>query len=391
MTRRHAFACLVRKTMTPTASRGPSPGVGDTGHHVPVCLGLMLALLQASPASASTGAQDTPATPRETPMVLRMLNWPDYVSPSVLEAFLNTSGIRVEIVPFESDERKDELLLSTNGGEGLDLVLGQGHSMKRLVERGWMLPLDDSRLPQRKNTMPEYDSPDNGVHEHAIPYLWGTVGIAWRSDKLATPPPSWKAFFDPDSSLKGRLLVFNDSREGFGMALKASGHSANATDEAALQDARSLLLTQRPSVAKYGYPVLGETSELITGDIWMANVYSGDARYLMGLDPRIRFYIPKEGTVACVDYVGITRNSKHPEEAHKFLDFLMRPDIAAQNARDLNFATTNAAALSRLPKEFLNDPIVYPAENAGADVERYRILSPGDQKRRAELFINVIE
>ena len=69
----------------------------------------------------------------------------------------------------------------------------------------------------------------------------------------------------------------------------------------------------------------------------------------------------------------------------------MRPDIAAQNARDLNFATTNAAALSRLPKEFLNDPIVYPAENAGADVERYRILSPGDQKRRAELFINVIE
>jgi hypothetical protein len=95
MTRRHAFACLVRKTMTPPPVEGPLPGVGDTGHHVPVCLGLMLALLQASPASASTGAQDTPATPRDIPMVLRMLNWPDYVSPSVLEAFLNTSGIRV--------------------------------------------------------------------------------------------------------------------------------------------------------------------------------------------------------------------------------------------------------------------------------------------------------
>ncbi len=322
-------------------------------------------------------------------VTLKMFNWPDYIAPGVLAKFEQEHKIKVEVVSFDSDELKDELLLRTNGGEGMDIIVSARHSMVRLIEQKWILPLDNSALANRHNLTPRFESDRNKVKDYAIPYLWGTLGIAWRKDKVAKPLTTWKEFYNPPAELKGHIMIMNDSKDAFGMALKAVGYSANESSKEALTKAQVLLKTQKPSVYQYGYPALDETSELLGNDVWVAMMFNGDALTLKAMNPNIEYRVPREGGNIWVDYLGILAKSKHPKEAHKLLDFLCDPKIAAENAVDLNFAPANTAAERLLPMPFLKDRAIYPPKNTLGQSEQYSDLTPEEQKLRTDMFLEV--
>lgn len=322
-------------------------------------------------------------------VTLKLFNWPDYIAPEVLSGFEKLHKIKVEVVAFDSDELKDELLLRTNGGEGLDIIVSARHSMVRLIKQGWMLSLDDKALPNRRHLTPRYDAENNNVKPHAIPYLWGTLGIAWRKDKVEKPLTTWKEFFDPAPALKGHIMMMNDSKDAFGMSLKAAGYSANETDPNALAKAQALLKTQQPNVLKYGYPALDKTSEMLGDDVWVALMFNGDALTLKSMNPDIEYRVPREGSNIWVDYIGILAKSRHPNEAHLFLDFMCDPAIAAKNAVALNFAPANTEAEKLLPLEFLKNRAIYPPLNILGQSEQYTDLTPEEQKQRTDLFLEI--
>lgn len=323
------------------------------------------------------------------PVTLKLFNWPDYIAPEVLLAFEKTHHIKVEVVAFESDELKDELLLNTHGGEGLDIIVSARHSMVRLINQQWVMPLDNTRLPNRQNLNPRFDAPRNNVHEHAIPYLWGTMGIAWRSDKISKPFTSWKEFFNPAEPLKGHIMTNNDSQDAIGLALKAAGHSLNETSPDALAQAKTLLKTQQPFVKKYAYPALDETSELLGNDIWAAMMFNGDALTLKSINPAIEYKVPREGGIIWADYMGILTKSKHPQEAHQFLNYLCDAQVAANNSVALNFAPANTQAEKLLPTDFLANQAIFPPGKLLLRSEQFQDLTPQQQKQRTDMFLEI--
>ena len=195
----------------------------------------------------------------------------------------------------------------------------------------------------------------------------------------------------PVESLRGRIGMVENSGDLMGMALKALGHSANSSDPAAIKAAEQLLLAQRPYVNTYNYVALNEESALVSGDIIAAMVYSGDALMVQEFDENIRYGLPTEGGNIWVDYLAVVESSRNKDLAWAFINFLNEPEHAAQLAEYVYYATPNTAAQELLPPEFLENPVIYPSEEALAMSEFYTPLPPRATKRRNLAFARVMQ
>jgi len=325
------------------------------------------------------------------PVELVVLNWSEYMDPGLLREFERYRHVRIRETHFESDDDRDELLLHT-GPQGFDLILVNGVMLETYRRRGWIQPLPRTeQLPNLSHIEQRWIDAFPSARGYAVPYFWGTLGIAYRSDLVDRPITTWRRFFQPSERLCGHLMVIDSSRDLIGMALKALGHSANSEDPGALREAEALLLQQKPCVARYGYIRLDHDSALVKGSIVATMVYGGDALNVSELDPRIRYVVPREGSNVWVDYFVISAASPHPELAAAFLDFINDPERAARNARELHLATPNTAARALLPREMLDDPVIYPDESSLKNAEFYRRLSTRAARRRAAIVARVLD
>jgi spermidine/putrescine transport system substrate-binding protein len=291
--------------------------------------------------------------------VLRILNWEEYLDPEVAAEFGRRHGVRVEETLFESDMERDRML-AANGATGFDLAIVDASQIAVYRDRGWIEPIGESRVTGLREIDNRWRRIVDGAATHAFPFAWGTVGIAYRSDRLPKPPESWLALFQPAAGLCGKVIVFGDARELVASALMATGQSANAVERSAYERAEQLLKGQRPCVA--GYETVGSTADsaLITGKAWAAMSYNSDAVQLRALDPNVRFVLPAEGGLIWVDYFTVLASSKQKSLAYAFLQFLSDPGIAARVALFSQAATPNRKALARLPAAVRGDAVVYP-------------------------------
>lgn len=331
----------------------------------------------------------SPLATASEPEKLVLFNWSEYIAPQLIEAFEQQYGVTVEEVHYETDELKDSLLVATNGGEGIDVMVSTGSSLETYLANGWLHALDAARLPNRVHLHPRWQT-DSAISRYAVPYLWGTLGIAYRYDKYPHDVSSWMELFKPRQELKGKIMMINDSREVIGLALKALGYSYNSTDSKQLREAERLLLGQRPYVGHFGYLDLDETSSLVTGDIWMAMVYNGDGITLSEVHDGIRFVVPDEGTNVWVDYLAVMEKSTRKALAYQFINFLHEPGNAAILAKHLNFATPNASAQQFLDDAFLNDTTINPSDDIMERSEMYRNLDPRSVRTRNQLFLKLV-
>ena len=330
----------------------------------------------------------SPANASEPPKELVILNWSEYMLPEMIEAFEKEHNASVKEVYFESDDARDQILLQTRG-HGFDLILANGAVMDTYRKRNWLQPIDLNSIPNSKHIESIWINSFISAKNYGIPYFWGTLGIAYRKDLVDTPITSWKQFFNPEEKLRGKILHVNSSRDILGMALKSLGYSANSESTTELNEAKKLLLSQKPYVSHYGYISLEKSSSLVKGNIIVATVYGGDALNVAEHNQNIVYVLPEEGGNIWVDFLSLSTHSKNPKLATKFLNFINSPKWAAKNAEDMYLATPNAAAKKLLSDELLNDPVIYPNKKALSQSEFYKELPPRVLRTRANIYSHI--
>ncbi len=316
---------------------------------------------------------------------LVLLNWSEYLDPELIEKFEQQYKVKVRERYFESDDLRDEMLLETDGA-GADLAMVNGTMIETYRKRGWLAGATVQQIPNLKHVDDKWLNAFEGVTGYAVPYFWGTLGIGYRTDLVATPPQSWMDLYKPAEQLREKIAMVDSQRDIMGMALKALGYSANSTDSRQIRESMELVLDQQPYVKTYTYMVLDENSALVKGDIAMAMMFSGDALMIKEYDDNIEYVVPKEGGNLWVDYLVVMQSSNNKDIAYAFIDFLNEPEHAAQLADYVYYATPNKGAKKLMPAEFLEDPVIYPSKEILSRCETYKRLPARAVKKRNNNF-----
>jgi spermidine/putrescine transport system substrate-binding protein len=355
-------------------------------HHrsVTTLLSTLLLLLNSVPGLAGGDTLPSPAKN------LVILNWSEYMDPELIEKFEAEFNARISQVYFESDDLRDDMMLETDS-VGYDLVLVSGISLENYRKHGWLAPLEKEKLENLKYVDPHWMNAFPASADYAVPYFWGTLGIAYRKDLVDRPPTSWMDILRPPDYLRHKIGMIDASRDLFTVALKALGYSANSSDLAEIAAAEELLLAQKPYVKTYNYLALNDKSALVTGDIIAAMLFSGDALMVQEHNDNIEYVVPTEGGNIWVDFLAVLDSSKNKDLALAFINFLNEPENAAQLAQFVHYATPNKAAEKLLPPEFLSDPVIYPSKDALKNSEFYTSLPPRALKKRNIAYTRITQ
>jgi putrescine transport system substrate-binding protein len=335
------------------------------------------------PASRATGAASASVTDAEK--VLNVYNWSDYVDPTVVPAFEQEYGIKVNYDVFDSNEVVETKLLE--GKTGYDIVVPSAPFMQRQIQAGVFQRLDKSLLPNLKNLDPdithrlEVNDPGN---QYGVNYLWGTSGVGYNVDQVAqampnAPVDSFAMFYDPNvvkNFQKCGVSVLDAPDEVVGTVLIYLGKDPNSEEPDDLKAAEKILLAIRPYIRYVNSSKYIE--DLANGELCLALGWSGDVEQARlrskeaGKNINIKYNLPKEGGLMFFDMMVIPADATHPKNAHLFINYLLRPDVAAKNASTAHYATTVTGAFS------LMDPAVY----------NNRSIFPNDVEK-AHLHVNV--
>ncbi|MEW5736884.1 MAG: extracellular solute-binding protein, partial [Thermodesulfobacteriota bacterium] len=291
--------------------------------------------------------------------VLYFYNWSEYIPDSVLAQFTKETGIKVVYTTYDSNEvlyAKIKIM----DGKGYDVAVPSTYFVNKMRREGLLAPIDKALLPNFKNLDPKLlDRPFDPKNEYSVPYMWGTTGIGVNAKKVAPETmASWKDLWKPE--LRGRVLLQNDPREVLGVGLKVRGYSLNDTDPAHIEQAYQELLGLMKNVRLFN----SESPKMpfLNGEVDAGMIWNGEAYQAGQENPDIRYIYPKEGVIIWMDSMVIPKNARNVKNAHTFINFLLRPEIAAAISEEVGYATPNKAALVLLPKEIRENTTVYPAE-----------------------------
>jgi spermidine/putrescine transport system permease protein len=303
---------------------------------------------------------------------LNIYTWSGYISPRVVRGFEREFNCRVNYDLYDSNEA---LLAKLQAGNvNYDLVVPSDYMVEILLRQGLLAQLDKARLPEVwAHAEPRFlNLPFDPGNQYSAPCAWGTTGLAYRGDLIKEPVESWAVMFDP--RFAGRILVLDDMREAFSMALKQLGYSLNSTNPEEIRQARDLLLRQRPLVK--GYNSSNFEQDLAAGDVWLAQAYNGNLTLAMREDSRLCYVIPKEGCTISLDSFAIPRNAPHAELAQAFINYFHRPEVAGAFINDCGFNTPNRAAGRHVEGWLRRNPAVFPDPAALTRCEFMRDLGP---------------
>ena len=306
---------------------------------------------------------------------VNVYNWSDYIDEDVLSEFTDETGIKVVYDVYDNNEIVETKLLA--GGSGYDIVVPSASNMSRLREAGTLMKLDKSKIPNVEHAWPliaerltVYD-PGN---EYAVNYMWGTTGLGVNVDKVKerlgdVPLNTWDVLFKPENAEKLAdcgIHIIDAPDDVIQIALNYLGLDPDSKEPADIEKAGELLLSIRPYIQKF------HSSEYINalanGDICLAVGYSGDVLQARdraaeaGNGVNVEYIIPKTGALMWFDSFLIPADAPHPDEAHAFIDFMMKPEIAAKNSNYVYYANGNIDSQPLLNDDVIGDPAIYPDE-----------------------------
>jgi len=352
--------------------------------------------------AAGAAAVATLAPAQSAPeRVLNVYNWSDYVAPGVIDDFTKETGIKVTYDTFDSNDTLETKLLA--GRSGYDVVVPTAYFLERQIKAGVFQKLDKSKLSNLGNVWPEIAKRLAGYdpgNEHAVNYMWGTTGIGYNAKRAreilgeGTPidvaMASWDIVFKPENLARFKdcgVHMLDSPDDIMTAALKYLGLNPNSTDQKDLERAADLLSKVRPNVRKF------HSSEylnaLASGEICLVLGWSGDIKQAQkraaeaNAGVEVRYAIPKGGAQMWFDNLAIPKDARNVAEAHAFIDYLLRPEVAAKNTDFLDYANGNSASQALIDKAVLNDPTVYP--DAATMASLYTISA---REQRAQRAIN---
>ena len=300
-------------------------------------------------------------------------SWGDYIDPEVLKTFEKETGIHVVLDEFDTNESMYPRV--AEGAVHYDIICPSDYMIQKMIGNNLLQPLDFNKLSNAKKYIGEdffkqAETFDPG-NKYAVPYCWGTVGIIYDKTKVTEPVDSWNILWN--EKYAGQILMQDSARDSMMIPLKLMGKSMNETDKDVLAQAQAMLKKQKPLVQAY---VIDEVKEkLINSEATMGVVFSGEAPIILMENPNMAFAIPKEGTNFWIDGWVITKDAANVDNAHKFIDFMCRPDIAAINFTHLGYSTPNIAVRELVEDEELkNSPIAFPDPEIYKGQETYQYL-----------------
>jgi spermidine/putrescine transport system substrate-binding protein len=318
--------------------------------------------------------------------VLRLLTWPDYVNPLTLKQFEQEHGARVEL---EIVPSAVELVERMQGdAQPVDVLCPPDYAVRELGAHNRLHPLDHAMLPNLQHLEPRFlrGRPHDPESRVSIIKDWGTTGFMYRTDIVHETPESWADFWNLAPKYSGGVTVLDSPGEVIGAALKMRGHSYNAAAQDELAAARLDLLHLKPHLLAFetDYKPL-----LSSGKACVSLGWNGDAAVLKAQGVPVRHVVPTEGSQLWDDDWAIAAHTADSNLAHLFLDFVLRPEVAAQEAAYTRYATGNCAARNLLAPPMRDDPGIYPPQAILRKLEAGAPLDPDVQHRRELLWREV--
>jgi spermidine/putrescine transport system substrate-binding protein len=347
----------------------------------------LLLLILAALSSAAAYAED----------VLHLYNWNNYISDATMRRFEQRCGCRVKQDYYSDNE---EMLAKLEAGAvGYDLLVPTGNAVESLIRRQALRPLDKSLLPHLGNIKPEFlDLWFDPGNRYSVPYASTVTLIGYNVEKLRArnlPTDTWALIFEPEHlrKIRGRVSVLNSQRELMGAAMRYLGHSVQETDPAKWEEAKRLILRAKPYWATFSNSTY--IKDLAIGNLWVAHGYSNDmfraredAR-AAGRPFTIDFATPKEGAVLAVDNWVLHKSGPRPDLAHKFIDFMLEGDNAADVSNLIGAGNPNAAAIPRIKADIAADPAIFPPPATFRRLEMLRDFDPRLRRNLSRMWTEI--
>jgi putrescine transport system substrate-binding protein len=332
--------------------------------------------------------------------VVNVSNWADYIAPDTVDKFEAEFGIEVNYDLYDSSEVIDVKLLT--GNSGYDVVVHSNQFTTRLAPIGIFEELDYSRLPNMRNLDPELTETLDvyeAVRGYTVPYHWGTTGYAWNVDMVLArlpehPMDSADVLFDPAvvSKLADCGVTLLDSpTDVIPMVLSYLGRDPNAVDDESLLAAQEHLISVRPYIRYFSNQKM--LSDLPNKEVCVAMSWSGDYSQAesraaeAGIDIELRYTIPREGSGLWIDGLYIPADAPHRDNAYLFINFLMRPDIAADIVNEVRYANSNRASWQFVDPGILENPAIYPDDAVWNRVYPVLAIDPKRERPRTRAFV----
>ena len=315
---------------------------------------------------------------------LTIYNWGDYIDPKLLTEFQKETGITVIYQTFDSNEAM--MTKIEQGGTTFDVAVPSEYAIDKMKQGNLLYPLDHSKLSNLSHIDPRFLNLSFDTNNtYSIPYFWGTVGIIYNPELVPEGMTfdSWDDLWDP--RLKNNILLVDGAREVMGFSLNSLGYSLNDRNEDHLQAAKQKLSRLTPNVKA----IVGDEIKLLLAgeEAGVGVVWSGDAAEIMNENDKLNYVIPQEGSNLWFDNMVIPKTARNVDGAYKFINFMLEPGHAAQNAEYVGYSTPNKDAVPLLPQDISEDERFYPSEELTNKLEVYDNLGKRMLAHYNELFL----
>lgn len=325
--------------------------------------------------AAGSGESGKPAANRE----VTVYSWGEYIDESLIDEFEAQTGITVNYRTVPSNEELYSQL--QQGAISPDVIVPSDYMISQLIEEGWLQPLDYSKIPNFDKIADRFKNlsydPEN---QYTVPYTWGTLGIIYNTTMVDEPITSWSAMFDDTAA--GNVILIDNSRDAFGMALRYLGYSVNTTDENEIREAAALVADAWSKGVYQGKTMDGIFQIMEGGNAAIGTYYAGDFLSMHENNPDLAYVIPEEGSNWFVDAMCILKNAKNVDEAHEWINFIASTDANLRNMDYIWYASPNEEALEEYPdwyEEQYGEPL---------DQELYEIMAaPQEVLDRCESYL----
>ena len=309
---------------------------------------------------------------------LNVLNYDIYIDKDLLKEFQEANNVTIKYDTYATPE--EMYIKAKAGASNYDLIISSEYMIERMISEGMVNKLNFDNIPNYKFIGEDFkNQPYDPDNEYAVPYFWGTLGILYNKNTVDASSDSWAMLWDENYSKK--IIMMDSQRDSFGAALKLLGYSMNTVNEKELDEAKELLLKQKPLVM--AYITDGAPDIMINEEADMALVWSGEAVAAMAENENLDFVIPKEGSNIWIDAMFIPSTTKNQPLAENFIDFLCSKEATLKNIDEVWYSTVNTEALKEVDEELLNNPAFNIPQEDIAKMEMFR-----DPKEFIDLYTN---
>lgn len=316
---------------------------------------------------------------------INVLNYGENIAEGIIEEFEEKYNVKVNYKTF--DDMETMYIEVASGKTNWDAVLVADYMADRMIQEDLLQKIDKENIPNLKE-MNESDmgQPYDPNNDYTVPYMNGTIGIIYNKDLVSEKVDSWDIMWN--EKYKKQIFVLDAQRDAIGMALKKLGYSLNTTNEKELEEAKNLLIEQKPLVLKYG---ADEVKDLMTsGEASIAMIWSGEGLTLADENENLEYVIPKEGANYWLDSWAIPANANDKETAEEFINFVSGKDNAYKIAEEIGYTTPNKLAMEEQPEEVKNNEGAYMLKEIMERCEVYKYL-PQEKLRLYEDVWNAVK